>query len=248
MKTQPNATAQPNGQPAGAAAAAPASGNAAPEKGANGEASGNGAAQGGAGEANAGKGGEGAAQGGAGGGAAAAGGEAGKGAGDGKEKPPGAPEKYELTLAEKSPLPEARKGEIEKLAREKNWTNEQAQERIKVEEEAIARDRALELQALGERRSSWKTTLDNDARFKDEEGKARVEYAKRLIDECASPELKAILKPVEQGGQDLGNFPPLIDLVDTLVERAGIRESRIPNASAGATEKSHADILFKGHK
>jgi hypothetical protein len=157
-----------------------------------------------------------------------------------KEEPKGPPEKYELTLAEKSPIPAARIEEIAAEAKAKGLSNEAAQELLAREEGAVLADRAREVAALEARKAEWINEVKNDPEMGGENANKTAELANRVIEKHASPKLKEIFNST-----GMGNFPEFVRFCASVGKQFGEGEI-LPSGGGAAQELSHKEALFGG--
>jgi hypothetical protein len=165
----------------------------------------------------------------------------------GKEGEPaaGAPEKYELTLSEQSPLPAARIDEIAAEAKELGLSNDDAQKLLAREEKAVADDRAREAARVASLKSTWIEEVKNDPEMGGENANKTAELSSRFVEKHASPKLKAILDST-----GMGNFPEFVRLMAKGGALMGEGEIVPSGGGGGSNELSkdqlHAQTLFGG--
>lgn len=111
--------------------------------------------------------------------------------------PPGVPEKYDLKLPKDSLVPEAALVKIADLARQRGFTNEQAQAFVEQHSALYAEHVTAESQAQAahftQLQDSWKANIAKDPVLGGERLGESMEVVKRFVDKRFSPELKKLL-------------------------------------------------------
>ncbi|OPX89053.1 MAG: hypothetical protein A4E53_01661 [Pelotomaculum sp. PtaB.Bin104] len=155
-----------------------------------------------------------------------------------KNKPP---EKYEVKLQEKNSLPPERVTKIVAFAKERGFSNEQAQEAVSLVEEAVLEHKAAEEETVNQLRDvEWPKQAKEDKEIGGEKFKENVEIAKRALNKFASKELNKLLK--ETG---MGNHPEVLR-VFVNIGKAMADDSLALGSQATGEEKDLASVFYGG--
>lgn len=128
-----------------------------------------------------------------------------------------APEKYELTLPKDSLLPKERLDKISAYAKEKGLSNEEAQEVVNRESDAVTEDRQLQKTAFVTMNNGWLEELKSDKVIGGDKLAENDEKAARVLDTFATPEFKKEL--MDSGmGRHPGLFRMLVKIAGTMSE------------------------------
>ncbi len=119
-----------------------------------------------------------------------------------KDDKPVVPEKYELKLSEKSQLSQANVDALSAYAKEKGMSNEQAQELLSREEQAVGGFVKGLHDNLAARQTEWVNAVKNDKEMGGDNFKEAVHYSHQFVKKFGN---EAIMKELELSG--LGNHP-----------------------------------------
>jgi len=150
---------------------------------------------------------------------------------------PVVPEKYELKMPEGSQLSQKRIDEVSAYAKEKGLSNEQAQEILNRESDAVSgffESQRAELLAKSE---GWISEIKADKEFGGENFNQTIEYAKRSIKQFGDPELERVFD--ETG---VGNHP-LIVKMHAKIGRL-MADDKMVSSHAGSSEERREDLLY----
>lgn len=155
------------------------------------------------------------------------------------EQKPVAPEKYELKMPDGSQLSQERIEKVSAYAKEKGLSNEQAQEVLNRESEAVSGFFESQKAGLLARSEAWISEIKADKEFGGDKFNETVELAKRSIERFGDPELK---KQLDETG--LGNHPMLIKM-HAKIGREMAEDRLVPSNSASTSaSQRHADVLY----
>lgn len=121
------------------------------------------------------------------------------------ESKPVVPEKYDLKLPEGALLDPSRVEKIQSFAKEKGLSNEQAQDLLNSENEAVSSFHSAQQEQLVRAREDWKKQVLEDKELGGDNLNKSVELAHRALNKFGSDALKDQL---EKSG--LGNHPELV--------------------------------------
>lgn len=156
-------------------------------------------------------------------------------------KPPETPVaevKYDLKLAEGSPLTQADVDEIVSFAKERGLSQEMAQEYLDREAGAVLKHNNEQSTKFEELRTTWYNEINNDKELGGTNLKATAEFAQRALDRFAPASLKTFLKE-----SPYGNHP---DLIRTFYKIGkAMSDDTLVSANAHSTKaKSYEDLLY----
>ena len=152
------------------------------------------------------------------------------------------PEKYELKVPEKSQLQESDLERIAKYAKERGLSNDQAQEIVKVEHEAIGNFVKSETDRLNQlSQKDWVEAAKNDKEIGGEDYSKNVELAKRVVEKFADEKL---IDELEVTG--FGNHPELVRLFVRVGKHMAEDTLVRPGVTAGG--KKSMEEVFYGNK
>ena len=117
----------------------------------------------------------------------------------------GAPEKYEFTLPEGVTMDTEITGELEKVARESNLTNAQAQKFAELGAKLSAKNAASFEASKNTQIAEWETKSKADKEFGGDNLVENLGIAKKAMNEFASPELIGLINT-----SGMGSHPELI--------------------------------------
>jgi predicted XRE-type DNA-binding protein len=153
-----------------------------------------------------------------------------------------APEKYELKLPEKSQLQESDIERIAQYAKERGLSNDQAQEIVKVEHEAISNFIKSETDRLNQlSQKDWVEAAKKDKEIGGDDYSKNVELAKRVVEKFADEKL---IDELEVTG--FGNHPELVRLFVRVGKHMAEDTLVRPGVTAGG--KKSMEEIFYGNK
>jgi len=152
--------------------------------------------------------------------------------------PPTAPEKYELSLPEHSPLDEAVLERTAGYAKKQGLSNEQAQELVNRENQAVVDHVERMKGQLNDQVKVWEADVKADKEIGGDAFNKTVEMAKRVVNRHGSEAFKTALN--ETG---LGSHPELIRFLKSVGESMTEDTFVHPGASVGKT-RSPAEVLY----
>ncbi len=155
-----------------------------------------------------------------------------------KNKPP---EKYEVKLQEENSLPPERVTKIIAFAKERGFSNEQAQEAVSLVEEAVLEHKATELETVNQLRYvEWPKQAKEDKEIGGEKFKENVEIAHRALNRYASKELNKLLKETGMGNH--------VEVVRAFVHvgKEMSDDSLVLGSQATGKEKDLASVFYGG--
>lgn len=157
---------------------------------------------------------------------------------DGAVKPAVVPEKYDLKLAEKSPLDPKHLEKIASFAKERGLSQDQAQALLDRDNQL-----AVEQQANWDNtQKQWVNEVQADKELGGERYAQNIENAKRALDQFASPNLR---KQLNETG--LGNHPELVRVFARIGKAMADDTIIVPGRQAGE-QKSAAEVLYGSAK
>ncbi len=148
------------------------------------------------------------------------------------------PEKYELKLAENSPLSAARLDAIAAEAKAKGLSNEAAQELVAREEGVVSGYVKGLHETMAERQTQWIDTVKNDKEIGGDNFKEAVHYSNQFVKKFGSENL---IKELELSG--LGNHPEVVRMFSR-AGRAMANDKRVNKGVESKPEKSAAEIFY----
>ncbi len=151
---------------------------------------------------------------------------------------PVVPEKYELKLAENSPLPAARLDAIAAEAKAKGLSNEQAQELVTRDEGLVSGYVKGLHETMAERQTQWVETVKNDKEIGGDNFKEAVHYSNQFVKKFGSENL---IKELELSG--LGNHPEVVRMFSR-AGRAMANDKLVNKGVESKPEKSAAEIFY----
>lgn len=164
--------------------------------------------------------------------------EAGGKAPEAAKKPEGAPEKYEaFKMPEGVTLDEELVGELGKAAKELNLSQEQAQKVADLGAKQAAKLKTTLEATIAKARTEWADAARADKEIGGDKFNENLGFAKKAMDQFATPEMRAILN---QSG--LGNHPEMIRCFHR-VGKAMAEDKFVSGAAPGA-DKDIADRLY----
>lgn len=134
------------------------------------------------------------------------------------------PEKYELKLPENSPLEQGHIEKIAAYAREQGFSNEQAQQILERESQAVTDHLEGRYKEATEQAEQWVSELGNDKEIGGDQFKENVELGKRVIHRYGSDELREQLDAT-----GLGNYPPLVRMLVKIGKQMAEDKLRLGN-------------------
>lgn len=146
------------------------------------------------------------------------------------------PEKYELKLQEGSLLDSSVVEKISSYAKEKGLSNEQAQELLDTQEEAVSSFRDSQLQKLQDMRKTWVEGIKSDKEFGGERFNESAELARRVITKYADKELIDALNTT-----GYGDHPALFKFVAKLGRELKVLDDKLVQPKAHA--KGDVDVV-----
>lgn len=121
------------------------------------------------------------------------------------EQKPVVPAKYELKLPEGSPMDPARLEKIAAYAKERGFSQEQAQELLTREHDAVAQYVEGQNKGLKAKQETWTKTAAEDPEIGGEAFVQNAELAKRVLNRFGS---ESLIKALDDS--QLGNHPELV--------------------------------------
>lgn len=150
-----------------------------------------------------------------------------------------APEKYELIIPKDSKLENADIERIASYARERGLSNEQAQEIVKVETEAVERFVAKDVDRLKDlSEGEWVETVKNDKEIGGDDYGKNVEMAKRVVSKFAD---EAFVEELQVTGFD--NHPGLTKMLVRIGKQMSEDSLKLPTMQAGPS-KSIEELFY----
>lgn len=146
--------------------------------------------------------------------------------------------KYELKQPNESLLDDGALTRIAEYAKKRGLTNEQAQELVEFENQALQKFHQDQVEQLKTKSEQWKATLLQDKEFGGEAFKANAEIAKRAVQKFATPEF---IKTLDETG--LGNHPELVKMFYR-IGKAMANDSFVKPSAQAATKKDIASVLY----
>lgn len=150
---------------------------------------------------------------------------------------PVVPEKYELKMPEGSQLSQTRIDQVSAYAKEKGLSNEQAQEILNRESDAVAGFFESQKADLLAKSEGWISEIKADKEFGGENFNQTIEFAKRSIDQFGDPELKRVFD--ETG---IGNHPLIVKMHAKIGKL--MADDKMVSAHAGGSEERREDRLY----
>lgn len=157
-----------------------------------------------------------------------------------KPDEPVVPEKYELKIPDGSKLKATAVERIARTAREQGLTNDEAQQLLVQEHEAVTTYQTEQDQELAARKSGWKTDLESDPVLGGDNLKANSELVRRGLEANFSKETIAFIDTLELGNNKF-LFKDLLKLGNKLKDdKIGILNGGQPPAG----RKPVAQVFF----
>lgn len=146
--------------------------------------------------------------------------------------------KYDLKLAEGSPLTQANVDEIVSFAKERGLSNEQATELLAREEGVLKQHNQTQLTKFEALRTDWYNEINGDKELGGDNLKQTAEFAQRALEKFAPDTLKAFLK-----SSPYGNHP---DLIRTFykIGKAMANDTLVSANSHSTKTKSYEELLY----
>lgn len=149
------------------------------------------------------------------------------------EKPAGAPEKYEFAAPEGHEFDPSVIEQFSEVARELNLPQDAAQKVLDKMAPAIASRQAEQVQAV---REQWANDARADKEFGGDKLTENLSYAKKAMDQFATPELRTLLND-----SGLGNHPEVIRTFvrvgKTISEDGFVKGGQTPSSGQGHDPK-----------
>jgi hypothetical protein len=149
------------------------------------------------------------------------------------------PEKYELNLAEESLLDQTDVDRITADARELGLSNEDAQEMLTLESEAISRYQVKIDDNVKEVREAWKKEAEKDKEIGGENFKESVELANRVIERFGSDSLRESLNKTS-----FGDHPEVIRIFSKIGKLMADDKLVIPNSQSPGGEVPVEELFY----
>ncbi|RUM90704.1 MAG: peptidase [Thiomicrospira sp.] len=153
------------------------------------------------------------------------------------EEQEGAPESYEFEVPEGIEINPETQEKFEKIARDYNLSNEQAQALIDLQVEASTRSKENLQEQFTQQKKAWEEESLADEEFGGPKFESSIKTAARALDSFGTPKLKELLN--ESG---LGNHPEMIRFVVKVGNSIG--EDTLEVGGQPSSKKSDADILY----
>lgn len=154
-----------------------------------------------------------------------------------------APKEYTLALPEESPLDDSAVQRIAAEAKERGLTQEQAQELLNRESEAVSGYAKAQSEAFKQAVDGWKSQIENDKELGGAEYAKNAELAKRVVDRFATEEFKKALN--ETG---FGNHPELFRVFFKIGKAMAEDQLVMPGAQQSPKQRSVEDLLYGNTK
>lgn len=152
---------------------------------------------------------------------------------------PAAPIEYKLKTPEGSLLDAARVEKIVSYSKERGFSNEQAQELLERESDAVSQFAEAQKQQMNKAANDWVEAVKTDKEIGGDGFKQNVALANRLVKRFGS---EGFVKTLNETG--LGNHPELVRFCTRIAKLMSEDQLIIPGAQAGGTKKTDADILY----
>jgi len=156
-----------------------------------------------------------------------------------KEETKPAEVKYDLKLPEKSPLDAAHVEKIAAFAKERGFSQEQAQAVLERESAIVAEQAERQKAAVAEKVNSWLPMAKTDKEIGGEAFAQNAEIAKRVVERFGTPEFKQALN--ETG---LGNHPELVRVFVRIGKQMTEDQLVLPGSQVRSEPKGAAEVLY----
>jgi len=156
---------------------------------------------------------------------------------------PVVPEKYDLKLPEGALVDKSRVEEISNLAREKGLSNEQAQDLLTRENDAVVKYHNAQQDHVNKMREDWRKQVVEDKELGGDNLNKNVELAHRALKEFGSDALK---QQLESTG--LGNHPELVRMLSKVGRLIGDDKIITTGNSSSMGRKSLEEVLYNNTK
>lgn len=153
------------------------------------------------------------------------------------EQVPVVPEKYDLKVPEGSQLDSLALEEISAYAKEKGYTQEQAQELLMREHDAISDYNERMMDQHKVQVQKWKDEVMADKEIGGEQFNVNIEYAHRVLQKFAPPEF---VKTLQDTGY--GNHPLLVKTFVAIGK--AMQPDKIVKSGSVANTKTHEEMLY----
>lgn len=153
------------------------------------------------------------------------------------------PEKYDLKLPEGALVDKSRVEEISNLAREKGLSNEQAQDLLNRENDAVVKYHNAQQDHVNKMREEWKQQVLQDKELGGDNLNKNVELAHRALKEFGSPALREQLETT-----GLGNHPELVRMLSRVGKIIGEDKIIQTGNSSSMGRKSLEEVLYNNTK
>lgn len=153
------------------------------------------------------------------------------------------PKEYTLKLPEKSPLDESASQRIAAYAKERGLTNEQAQELLNRESEAVSNYAKAQTETYQKEIDGWKAKVSSDKEIGGEAFQKNVELAKRVVDRFGSEDFKKALNDT-----GLGNHPELVRVFFKIGKLMSEDQLVMPGTQQAPKSRDVADLLYGDNK
>lgn len=155
------------------------------------------------------------------------------------EEKPSEPVDYELEIKEGFEVSKEDIDEVKSLAVEAKLSKEQAQKFLDSKSKAVQSFKQKQEQEFSQLRSQWIEQVQNDKELGGTNFESTKLYAKRALDEIASPELKKILDAT-----GYGNHPELVRAFSRLGKK--ISNDKIVQAPKSKASATSFEEMFYG--
>lgn len=157
---------------------------------------------------------------------------------DGK---PTTPTEYKLKVPDGSLLDPSRVEKIVSYAKERGFSEKQAQELLEREHEVLADFNKSQMEAMNKEANGWVDTIKTDKELGGDAFKENVALANRLVKRFGSEQFVKILNDT-----GLGNHPELVRFCVRVGKLMSEDKLVLPGAQPGPAKKSTADVLYGG--
>lgn len=148
--------------------------------------------------------------------------------------------KYDIKLAEGSPIDAALVEDLVSFAKEKGLSPEQAQALVDREEQIVKDFVQAQAEQVQKQKEDWKKACVTDKEIGGPEFAKNVELSTRFLKKYGH---ESIVKYLDDSG--LGNHPEVVRMFVKLAKDVGVGEDVIPKDGGGVIQKkSHAEILY----
>jgi hypothetical protein len=164
---------------------------------------------------------------------------------DGKadESDEGAPEKYEdFTMPEELAADKELTEKFKKVAKERNWTQAEAQELVDLQSEALTRAADDMMERWEKVNDDWRKEAENDKDIGGEGFKENVGFAKKAVEQFGN---KKLAETLEETG--MGNHPEIIRFLANVGKQIS-EDGVMSGGNESGDKKDAASILFPNMK